>query len=97
MHLKRSVLLSSSLLTFIALLVGCAQDTAAPTTVSQTDGSEEATELSQSNTTSVRLMTQAETFTDFECLFCHTNQEQLVALAAPVEEHAGESLSSGPG
>jgi hypothetical protein len=39
---------------------------------------------------------QIETFEDFACLDCHSDQDRLTELAV-VEEKEAESLSSGPG
>ena len=36
-------------------------------------------------------------FTDFACLSCHTNQNELIGLAQVEETEEEASLSSGPG
>jgi hypothetical protein len=75
------------------LAASCTPDTSAPALQSRTEG------LSAPPTSAVLTLPPTEIwlepFTDQTCLDCHTNQEQLVALAKPIE--VTETLSEGPG
>lgn len=75
------------------LVASCTPDTSAPALQPRTEG------LSAPPTSAVLTLPPTEMwldpFTDQPCLDCHTDQEQLVQLAKPIE--ATESLSEGPG
>ena len=99
-NVRWSLLVVMGLLVWAALLSGCAADTTAPTLQPRpTDENAptpvaDLTEVGQSGMEIAGEGTSEVEFTDFACLDCHTDEEQLKALA--VEEKT-ESLNEGPG
>jgi len=98
-NVRWSLLVVVGLLLLAAALAGCAADTTAPelqprptdenapTPVAALVQDEGGMEVTGEGTPEVE-------FTDFACLDCHTDEEQLKALAV---EEKKESLSEGPG
>ena len=99
-NVRWSLLVVMGLLVWAALLSGCAADTTAPTLQPRpTDENAptpvaDLTEVDHSGMEIAGEGTPEVEFTDFACLDCHTDEEQLKALA--VEEKT-ESLNEGPG
>lgn len=96
-HFSGLFLLLILLLIGTILLSSCAQDDTAPTFQAQvsTEVTEETVVSQDTVFTPQQVIDTLEPFSEFECLYCHTDQERLIELALPAEET--ESLSSGPG
>jgi len=88
-------LIGSALIATGAILAGCSPDTSAPTLARRATSTPVAGAVTPTGATLAPAVLTVEPFTDYACLNCHTDQEQLTALA--VVEETGESLSSGPG
>jgi len=88
-----------ALVLFALAVASCAPDTSAPVLVAR--ATQAATEAVQPTPLQIAdagtPMATLQPFTDTACLDCHTNREQLEALAIPEEDSEHESLSSGPG
>ena len=99
-NVRWSLLAVMGLLVLVALLTGCAADTTAPTLQPRPTDENTPTavanlaEVSDSGMETVGEGTPEVEFTDFACLDCHTDEEQLKALAV---EEKKESLNEGPG
>lgn len=88
----RSILMMGLTLLASGVLISCVPDTSAPLLQSRRKPTGTPPTTPEQATTPHAALRP---FTDFDCLNCHTDQEQLVALA--VEKPAAESLSEGPG
>ena len=86
------ILLAGTVL--VGIVTSCAPDTTAPVLQSRAPTGDGA-EVVRVALDSVPPTPVIAPFTDHACLDCHTDQEQLTALA--VEDKVTESLSEGPG
>jgi hypothetical protein len=94
-RLLASLFVVMGLFVVAAILVsGCARDTDAPELQVEELSVAETEEPGDSDITLTTTDMHLEPFSDFACLDCHTDQEELVELA--VEEEV-VSLSEGPG
>ena len=78
----------------VGIITGCAPNTSAPILQSRPQATDDASVVRIALDTAPSTPVIAP-FTDYACLDCHTDQEQLTALA--VEDKVTESLSEGPG
>ncbi len=99
-NVRWSFLAAIGLMIAVALLSGCAADTTAPTLQPRpTDENAPTPVADLVGVDAGEMETAGEgtpkvEFTDFACLDCHTDEEQLKALAV---EEKKESLNEGPG
>ncbi|GEM_PF-1038954 len=99
-NVRWSLLVAIGLLVLAAALSGCAADTTAPELQPRPTDENAPTpvadlvEVSDSGMEMEGTGTPEVEFTDFACLDCHTDEEQLKALAVEPEK---ENLSEGPG
>ncbi len=94
-----SLLAAIGLLLLVAALTGCEADTTAPTLQPRPTDENAPTAVADLAVADTSMETTGEgtpevEFTDFACLDCHTDEEQLKALAVEEEK---ENLSEGPG